>query len=412
MNESRSSVDGDAPLNAITVERTYDVRDDELSLLDLLIVLAKYKLSIVLIIVAAAIGSALYALQLPNIYTATARVLPPQQSQPIAAAMLGQLGGLAGIAGGSLGLKNPIELYVGMLKSRTVADHIIERFALQALYRADTMAATRSALAANTRIATGRDGLIVVDFHDKDAKLAAAVANAYVEELEKLTQGLAVTEAAQRRLFFQRQLERTKDELIRAEIAARSAMEKGGVAMVDEQGRSIIEAISRVRAQITTKEVQISAMQGFANEQNPELMRARQELQALHQQLRKLEGAGTGSTSSASSRSANEGLKNLGLLRDVRYNEILFELIAKQYELAKIEESKDAALIQVVDHAVVPDRKSKPNRTSIVLVAVLAAAVAGVLLALLREMRERADRDPVKSARLTALRRYLSLRPK
>jgi tyrosine-protein kinase Etk/Wzc len=180
--------------------------DDEISLLDLLIVLAKHKKMILGVTFGAAVVSAIISLLLPNIYTGTAKVLPPQQSQSTASMMLGQLGGLAGLAGGSLGIKNPNDLYVGMLKSRTVADNIIARFELQKLYDQDTMVGTRNEFADNSSITTGKDGLITIEFEDRDPKRAAAIANAYVEELDKLTQSLAVTEAAQRRLFFERQL--------------------------------------------------------------------------------------------------------------------------------------------------------------------------------------------------------------
>lgn len=384
----------------------------EISILDLLIVIAKHKVMIISVTVGAALLSLVYSLVLPNIYTGTTRLLPPQQSTSTASMMLGQLGqlsGLANTAGTSLGIKNPNDLYVGMLKSRTVADNIIVRFDLKSLYRANTMVEARTSLADRTTVAAGKDGLIMIEFDDTDPKRAAAIANAFVFELDRLTQSLAVTEAAQRRLFFERQLLRAKDELVNAEIAARSALEKGGVAMVDEQGRSMIQSIARLRAQITAKEVEISAMGGFASDQNPDLGRARQELAALRLQLGKLEGTGT-PFGALVEKGKGQGLKNLGLLRDLRYNEVLFELLAKQYEIAKIDEAKEAAVIQVVDEAVIPDRKSKPKRASIVIMAILIACLAALLWAFVREARERASADPKQFARLTALRRYASFR--
>jgi uncharacterized protein involved in exopolysaccharide biosynthesis len=206
---------------------------DEISLLDLLIVLAKHKRIVVGVPFVAAILSASASLLLPNYYTGTTRILPPQQSASAATALLNQLGGafggLAGAAGGALGLRNPSELYVGMLKSRTIADNLIARFDLGKVYDEDYISETRKRLTKETTISTGRDGIITVEVDDKDTKRAADLANGYVEELKKLTKVLAVTEASQRRLFFEQQLLQAKDSLTAAEIAARQGLQKGGM---------------------------------------------------------------------------------------------------------------------------------------------------------------------------------------
>jgi uncharacterized protein involved in exopolysaccharide biosynthesis len=197
---------------------------------------------------------------------------------------------------------------------------------------------------------------------------------------------------------------------MKAQLAARKALEKGGVAMVDEQGKSMIESIARLRAQITLKEVQINAMRGFANEQNAELLQARQELGAAQQQLAKLEGAGGASSLSAGARESGQGLKNFALVRDVKYNEALFELFAKQYEIAKIDEAKEGAIVQVIDQAVPPDRKSKPKRALIVIGATLFALFVALLCAFLLEARQRARQNPAYAEQVAALRQHLSLR--
>src|SRR6266581_8087932 len=184
--------------------------DDEISLLDLLIVLAKHKRIVFGVPFAVAVVAAIISLLLPNIYTGTTRILPPQQSASAAAALLNQLGGalggLAGAAGGTLGIRNPNDLYVGMLKSRTVADNLIVRFELAKVYDEDYLSETRKRLAKETTITSGRDGIIAIEVDDKNPKRAADLANAYVDELMRLTKVLAVTEASQRRLFFERQL--------------------------------------------------------------------------------------------------------------------------------------------------------------------------------------------------------------
>ncbi len=242
--------------------------DDEVSLLDLLIVLAKHKRIVLGVPFAAAVATAIVSLFLANIYTGTTRILPPQQSASAATALLNQLGGvfggLAGAAGGALGVRNPNDLYVGMIKSRTIADNLIARFELNRVYRQELQANTRKVLESNTVVNAGKDGIIVIEVEDKDPKRAAELSNAYVDELTKLTKVLAVTEASQRRLFFEHQLEQAKDNLTVAEVAARQGLQKGGLAQVDAQGRSMIAVTARLRAEISAKEVQLGAMRTFA----------------------------------------------------------------------------------------------------------------------------------------------------
>jgi uncharacterized protein involved in exopolysaccharide biosynthesis len=387
--------------------------DDEISLLDLLIVLAKHKKMIVGVTFSAALIAIVVSLLLPNIYTGTAKVLPPQQSQSTAAMLLGQLGGLAGLAGGSVGIKNPNDLYVGMLKSRTVADSIIERFDLQKLYGLQTMVETRRRLADSAFISPGKDGLISIEFDDEDPERAARIANAFVEELDKLTQTLAVTEAAQRRLFFERQLKQAKEDLSDAEVALKVTQEKTGLIKLDDQGRAIIEAVAALRGQIAAKEVELRAMRTFTTESNPDYVRVQQQLAGLRSELTKLERAqvsGAGDILLPTGKVPEAGLEYLRKFREVKYSETIFELLAKQFEAAKLDEAKEAAIIQIVDKAVVPDRKSKPKRLLIVTLATTVAALAALLWAFVREARVRAAQDPAQAARLAALRRYASFR--
>src|SRR6266496_2159839 len=385
--------------------------EDEISLIDLLIVLAKHKRLVLGVPVGASILAAIISLLLPNIYSGTTRILPPQQGGSAATALLNQLGGALGglgaAAGGALGIKNPNDLYVGMLKSRTVADNLIARFDLNKLYDEKFQSDARKVLEKKTTITSGKDGIIIIEVDDTDPKRAADVANAYVDELMKLTKVLAVTEASQRRLFFERQLVQAKDNLTEAEIVARQGLQKGGLAQVDAQGRSMIEVTARLRAQISAKEVQLGAMRTFAAEGNPELQRTQEELQALRRELARIEGSSPIPVVGKGEASGSSGLDNLGRLRDVKYYEFLYELLAKQYELAKIDEAKDATIIQVMDKAIEPDRNSKPRRSLIVLFSTLVALFASIFWAFIREAAARAKADPEQTPRLEALRGYL-----
>jgi uncharacterized protein involved in exopolysaccharide biosynthesis len=300
-----------------------------------------------------------------------------------------------------------------MLKSRTVADNIIARFELQNVYDRDTMVETRKDLADNSTITAGKDGLITVDFDDEDPKRAAAVANAFVEELDKLTQSLAVTEAGQRRLFFERQLQQAKQDLSKAEVALKVTQEQTGLIKLDDQGKAIIESVAALRGQISAKEVELRAMRTFTTENNPDYVRVQQQLAGLRSELAKLERArisGEGDILLPTGKVPEAGLEYLRKFRDVKYQETIFELLAKQFEVAKIDEAKEAAIIQVVDHAIAPDRKSKPRRALIVIAATLISGILISLWAFVSEARLRASRDPVQAERLSLLRRHIALR--
>lgn len=351
--------------------------DDEISLMEMLQVLWEHKWLLIGSTLGAGVLAAGVTLLMPNYYTATARILPPQQSSSSAAALLGQLGGLAAAAGGSIGgIRNPNDLYVGMIKSRTVADQLIERFDLKAYFEQKSQNLTQQQLASASKISAGKDGIISVSVEAKDPKLAADLSNAYVEELIRLTGLLAVTEASQRRLFFERQLAKVRDNLAVAEVDAREALSKGGLALVEGQGRSLIEASARLRAQITAREVQLGAMRGFASDTNPDLQLMQRELGALRAELARVEGSSAQGGGGGNPPIANENARKL---RELRYLEMLQELLVRQTEAARLDEARDLSMVQVLDSAVPPDRKSAPKR-SLIVIGVAAGAFLLVLL--------------------------------
>ncbi len=382
--------------------------DDEINLIDLAIVLAKHKKLVLGLPFVVAILAVIYSLTLPNIFTATTKILPPQQSQSTAAAMLGQLGALSGVAGGALGIKNPNDLYVGMLKSRTVVDNLIQRFDLKNRYEEKYQSLARNTLESQSVITAGKDGIISIAVDDKDPKLATELANAYVDELFKLTKVLAVSEVSQRRLFFEQQFAHAKDNLAKAEVTARQALDQGGLVKVDDQGKAMVETTARLRGQMAVKQVQIGAMRTFAADRNPDLRLAQQELESMKRELAKIEG--TGGVKASESVSGGKGIDNLRLLRDLKYYETIYELLGKQYEMAKIDEAKDSAVIQVLDKAIEPDRKSKPRRSLIVLLSAFIALVVGTLFAFAIEAMAKARSDPQQTRRLQAFKRYVAWR--
>jgi uncharacterized protein involved in exopolysaccharide biosynthesis len=374
-------------------------------------VLANSKMSILKVTLVAALLALVVALLLPKMYTATTTVLPPQQNQPSAIAMLGQLGAVAGLGSADLGLKNPDDLFVAMLGSRTIEDRLIDRFDLRRVYSVKQYQAARKELAKRSDIVAEKEGLISISVTDGDPKRAAELANAYVDLLHELNGNLAITEAGQRRVFYQQQLDTEREALAQAEVALKQVEEKSGLIQPDAQGRAIVSAVADMRAQVAIHEVQLQAMRTYATESNPDVKRAQQELAGLRAQLAKLERntgeLGNGNLQVPTRQLPAVELEYLRQLRDVKYHEALYEFLSKQLEASRIDEAKDAILVQVVDKAVLPERKSSPKRALIVLVTSAVAFLLSCLGVLIMETLRRKQEDPIERARLAQLRQSL-----
>lgn len=363
-------------------------KDDEIHLLDLFSALGRQrKLIFILPVITTALALTASLLMTPK-YVSTAVIMPPQQQSSGVSAVLGQLGGLASAAGSIAGLKNPNDLYVGMLQSRTIADKLIERFKLKERYDQDTLDETRQQLEKIREISNGKDGLIGVSVIDKDPKFAAELANAYVVELAAITQNLAITEASRRRLFFEKQLKEAKGNLAEAESAMRTMQETTGMLQLDGQVKGIIANEAQLQGTIAAKNVQLKGMRSFATANNPDYMRVQEELRGLQEQLDKLQQGQqkSGDVMIPSGKIPEVGIAYIRSMRDVRYNETIFELLAKQFELAKIDEAKDSSLIQQLDLAVPAEKKSKPKRAIIVLGGLIGGLVLALFIALIREL--------------------------
>jgi uncharacterized protein involved in exopolysaccharide biosynthesis len=390
--------------------------NDEISVLDLLIVLAERKRLIALWTAIFAIVSLIVALIWPKSYTATAILMPPRQSSGMGSlltAELGSLGGMAALAGGSLGIKNPNDMYVGMLKSQTVEDAMVKKFGLMQEYHAAYVSAARKVFEGHVTVdGNGKDGLIHISVEDHNPEKAADMANGYVDAFRHLSEGLAITEASQRRLFFQQQLEQAKDNLANAEEALKKTQESTGLIQLDSQARALIETAAGLRAQITAKEVQIQAMQTYATGENSQLVEAQQELDGLRAQLTKLGGSEENPNSLIvpKGKVPEAGEEYVRKLRDVKYYETIFEILARQLEVAKIDEAREGSFVQVVDPAIVPDHKSSPKRALIVIVATIAGFFLGLLAALVQAAMSRLREDPEAGPKLALLRSALSRR--
>ncbi len=375
--------------------------EDEISLLDLAITLAKHKKLILGAPFVAALVAAAFTLFSSNIYTADTKILPPQQQQSGAAAMLNQLGALSGM-GSAAGIKNPNDVYIAMLKSRTLQDNLIRRFKLQAVYETTSPEKTRKQLTAVTTVTSGKDALITVQVDDKNPQRAAMLANGYVEALQQMTQVFAVTEASKRRLFFEKQLLQAKEALSDAEIALKQLQEKTGIIQLDAQAQLIISTAAGLKGQIAMREVELGAMRTFATGNNPDYIRTQQVLAGLREQLAKVE---TGTVTS--SKVPETGLEYIRKVRDLKYAETIYEMLAKQFEMAKIDEAKESSVIQVLDKAVVPEQKSKPKRSTTVLLAAVATGFLAILWAFINEALQNAKKESETAAQLNQLKQNL-----
>jgi uncharacterized protein involved in exopolysaccharide biosynthesis len=222
--------------------------------------------------------------------------------------------------------------------------------------------------------------------------VAADIANAHVQELTKLMGRLAVTEAQQRRKFFETQLQLTQAKLTQAEIA----LKQTGIAssVLKSNPQSAVAAVAGLQAQVTAQEVKIGAMRGYLAETAPDFKQALKELANLRAQLAKQE----------KDQPASEGQGDyVTKFRDFKYQETLFELFAKQYELAKVDEAREGAVIQILDAAQIPERKSKPKKALISILATLLTGFTLLLFVFVRQTLRNAGNDAETASKLATL---------
>jgi len=302
-------------------------------------------------------------------FTARTTFLPPQQQQSGIASALSSLGGLAGLA---TGLRSPADQYVALMQSVSVQDRLVDQFQLMQIYETKYRFQARKVLGLNTRISIGKkDGLISVEVDDTKPQRAADLANAYVDELRRLTSVLAVSEAQQRRMFFERELKEARDQLNAAQQALQASGFNPGALRAEP--RAAADSYARLKAELTAAEVRAQVLRGSMSDTSPEVQRELAKVSALRSQLGRLEQA----------TEANADPGYLSKYREFKYRETLFELFARQYEIARVDESREGALIQVVDFAMAPEYKSKPKRGFIAVGATLGSLLLiGMLLIL------------------------------
>lgn len=375
---------------------TQPVQDEEISLLDLL----QTVVDNLRLIVFGSLGAGVLALGvsflIPPTYTAKTQFLPPQQQQSSASALIQSLGSMGGLAAAATGLKNPADQYIAFMKTQSIQDAMVERFKLQDRYDAKYKVDARKVLLANTKIQSGKDSIIQLEVDDRNPVFAAEMANGYVSELRKLMSRLSLTEAQQRRAFFENKIVEAKAELAQADKSLRSTGISAST--LKSSPLAAVEVVAKLKGSITAQEIKIGGMRGYLTESSPEIKQALVELSILRSQLLKAE--------------KDDSTVSLGKLedsyierfREYKYKEALYEMFAKQYELARVDEAREGAIIQVLDFAEPPEHKSKPKKAFIAIIATFASAFVILLFVFLRQGLRKASQTNGVAYKLRTIR--------
>lgn len=380
---------------------------DEINLVDYVVLVLKEKELIIKVTLVAMVFAAFVTLFIPPTYLAEAKILPPQNA---GSSMSSLMASQIGFSGAVLGLKTTNDLYVSLIKTRGVADYVIDKLDLMKRYKTKTREATRRILAANLVLADEKkSGMITIGFQNPDPKDAAEIANAYIEGLQNLNNQLAITEAGQRRLFFEEQLKNAKENLIKSEENLKYFQQRTGTIKIDDEAKAVIGTVAEMRAKISAKEVQLRVMKTYATQENPDFLRLQDETAALKEELRKMESNSrlTDDSVPTVGKMSSLGTEYIRRMREFRYNETLYEILMKQFEAAKLDETKDAALVQIVERAEAPETRVKPQRRKIVVNVGVVAFLLSVFFILSRAYYQAIVANPRGQAEMERLKSSL-----
>ncbi|HXI10239.1 MAG TPA: Wzz/FepE/Etk N-terminal domain-containing protein [Thermodesulfobacteriota bacterium] len=367
--------------------------DDDIDLREYWKALAARKRLVGLVVGVCFSASVVVSLLLPKTYASTASVLPPQDDSTLAPTLLSQLpSSLTGIASGLLGTSLTSDTWVGILGSQTVRDEIIRRFNLREVYGDDYIEDVRTDLGKAVTIDETKEGIVTVTVEDRDPKRAADMANAFIEELDRVNKKVATTSGGRIRVFVKRRLEETEKDLAGAEEEIKAFQEKNGAVRLDDQSKAIIDAIGAVKGQLMAKEVELQTLLSYATPNNPNVQVLSASVSELKGQLRDLEQGKRVKGKSIfipTDKFPDLTLQYARLLRDAKVQETLFELLTQQYEMARIQEAKDSPTVQVLDTAKPAEKKAGPKRTLIVAVSTLLSLILAAGAALFIELGKR-----------------------
>lgn len=375
---------------AVQPEETAQAGGDSVAFVRLLWVQRRWLVRVVLY---ALLASTILAFIIPVRFESTARLMPPDSSQSgglamAAAALSGGTGGLGGIATEMLGLKSSSDIFVGILSSRTVQDKLIQQFDLQKLYGDRRMEDARRDLAGHTAISVDRKSqIITITVTDHNAKRAAAMGQAYVEELNRLVAELSTSSARRERMFLEERLQAVTKDLESAEKEFSQFASKNTAIDIKEQGKAMVEAAATLQGQLIAAESEAQGLKQIYTDSNVRVRAVQARINELRHQLEKIGGKGDDTAASLAQQpdSLYPSIRKLPLLgvtyadlyRRTRVQEAVFEVLTKEYEMAKVQEVKEIPTVKVLDSANIPDKKSYPPRLMIIFLGTtLAFAVA------------------------------------
>jgi len=386
--------------------------ESEINLLDVLIALGKEKLTVIGVTVLAAIAGVVISLITPPTYVARTSIMPAQQGGGASAlAGLSGLAGLAGLSGMSGSVKSSDQMYIAFMRSQSVQMALIYQLKLNERYRSKNLEEARRDLTNNVSITADKSsGLLLIDAEDGDAEFAAQLANQQVHELNVILTRLAVTEAQQRRLYFEQQIAKAQQNLPMLETRFKDAQRKSGVEVA-----SLLSEYGSLPGQIAAKELQLQILSRFATLQSPEIKRLSTEISALRSQLSRYElaqakgsdKANTTGNVKATSPFQQEASQAYTTLK---IQESLLEGFVHQLEVAKVDEAKEGPPVQVLDIARAPEVRAKPKRTKLVIAYTVTGLVVGLVLAMLKALLRHAKSTPEGMQRLRDLRRAWGFR--
>jgi tyrosine-protein kinase Etk/Wzc len=394
----------------------------EVHFLDYLISLAKHSRMIIFASVAVTVLVYIYLFCSPNTYKATARLLPPQQNLTLSAQLLDSLGarvspgggaglGMGGMASNLLGLKSSGDIYVAMMTSEAVFDPIIARFHLKKLYKDKYLEDARKTLSKNVRITAGKkDSILVIEVTCTTPQMAAQMANAFIEELDRLLKHLSLEEAKARMAFLEKERLQASQNLAKVEESLRHFREKNSLLQIDTQTKGTIEYIARLRAEIDTKAVSIQVLRQQATPLNYDVVRAETEIKGLKEKLLSAESQLENCLSDfclPAKKTPGVGLEYLRLFREAKFQEHRYELYTKLVEVARLDIVRDVAVVQVLTLSTPPERRSNKRLFPSILAGMLTFFMM-IIVAFGVEYIQCLNNRGDEAHRLTVLKGYLT----
>ena len=333
-----------------------------------------------------------YALLIPNIYTSTAQLMPPDPQTLSSTSMLSALAGTGSIvpnfAGGLMNARTPSGTFIGILNSQTAQDDIINHFGLLRVYHCKLYVDARMILKARTTIVEDKkSGIISISVMDRDREQARDITEAYIEELDKLINRVSTSSARRERIFLEERIKSVKSDLDASSLALSQFSSRNATLDPQKQGEATVEAAGKLQGELIAAQSELSGLKAMYTDDNVRVRQVRGRVDELQRQLRKMSGLGEDVDGAAlKSDQLLPSVRKLPILgftyydlyRQVAMQDSVYQTLTKQYELAKVQEAKEIPPVKVLDEPDVPERKSSPHRSIIVVLGFLLSALAGI----------------------------------